>query len=291
MIKTAFTGLLLLATGFTTFAQEDIDTLRKSRCFLNDFTILPTMGISGFPYSDVNDFQKLAPNSILLSKDLSAYSHGDNSGIGHRRGMNGSMSPSLTLMAGLKFRGMEHSSLRIGIGYASGTNFSSDYTLETTSIYDTLISSKTAQKIYAQSSTIDRYSMKSSYEQLRLDVSYVLKAKLGRRFSFYTGLGATAGISFNNITEIQHTNHVYYDGYKDDTSITGTESFHTKDAAAFSTYIPLGLNFRLGHRREFFKRISIFAETRPTVNFINIPELKTYTFVSVQHGVGLKIKF
>ena len=276
------------------FAQEEKDTLSKKCISFNNFSILPTMGMVQMPFSSLADFQKLAPNSILLTKDLSSYSKGTglNNGMGHHGGtMQNNSSPTFTLMAGFKFRNVEHAALRIGVGYTSGTNFSSDYNLETTSIYDTLTSTKTGQKIYAQATNRDRYSMKNSYEQLRLDVSYLLKAKLGRRFSFYTGLGATAGISFNNTTTIQHTNYILYDGYKDNSITTGTESFQNKNAGAFSAYIPLGLNFRLGHRREFFKHLSIFAESRPAVNFIHIPELKTYTFVSIQNGVGLRIKF
>ena len=288
----------LVCINMVLLAQESADTIREKSGLLHDFSVLPTFGISSLPFSSLADFQKLAPNSILLTKDLSNYSksNGLNNGMGmghHGQGgtMENNISPTFTLMAGLKFKSMEHSSLRIGIGYASGVNLSSNYLLETTSTYDTLTSVKTGQKIYAQAKNTDQYAMKNTYEQLRLDVAYLLKAKLGKRFSFYSGLGATAGVSFNNVTEIQHTNHMIYDGYKDDTETTGTESFQTKNAAAYSAYIPLGLNLRLGGNRcEFFKRISIFAESRPTVNIISIPELKTYTFVSIQNGIGLRIK-
>jgi opacity protein-like surface antigen len=244
----------------------------------------------------VSDFQKLAPNSIYLSKDLSNYSKGkglnnDMTMGPHSGAVQNNIYTSVTLMAGLKFKRTENSSLRIGIGYVSGENFSSNYLLETISTYDTLTSIKTGQKIYVQEKNVDEYAMKNSYEHLRLDVSYILKAKLNKRFSFYSGIGATAGISFNNITEIEHTNHMIYDGYKDNVLTSGTEAFQNKNSGAFSAYIPLGLNLRLGGNRcEFFKRISIFAESRPTVNIINIPELKTYTYVSLQNGIGLRFK-
>lgn len=286
--------VLLVCIQYMLFAQEERekDTLPKKCISFNDFSILPTMEMSKLPFSSVADFQKLAPNSVLLTKDLSNYSNGVGFGKGHAGGrMQKGMAPSLTLMAGFKLKGMEHASLRIGIGYQSGVNFSNDYYLETTSIYDTLTSTKTGQKIYAQQQNKDRYSMKNSYEQLHIDISYLIKAKLGRRFSFYTGIGATAGVTFNNVTDIQHVNQIIYDGYKDNTTTIGNESFQNKNAAAYSAYIPLGLNFRLGHRNSFLKRISIFAESRPSVSFINVPEVKRYTSVSLQNGLGLRFKF
>ncbi len=296
MVKKTITGLFIMIAGFTTFAQESSDTIREKSTILHDLSALPTLGFASLPFTNVSDFQKLAPNSILLTKDLSSYSknkslNNDMNMGPHSGTIQNNIYASVTLMAGLKFKKMEHSSLRVGIGYVSGENLSSNYLLETTSIYDTLTSIKTGQKIYAKAKNVDEYAMKNTYEQLRLDVSYLLKAKLGKRFSFYSGIGATAGVSFNNVTEIEHNNHMIYDGYKDNTFTTGTEAFQNKNAGAYSAYIPLGLNLRLGGNRcEFFKRISIFAESRPTVNFINIPELKSYTFVSLQNGIGLRVK-
>ena len=293
-IKLSF---ILVSINMMLSAQETSDSIREKSSFIHDISGLPTIGFASLPFSNGADFQKLAPNSILLTKDLSNYSKvpslNNDMNMGPYSGpVQNNIYASITLMAGLKFKKMENSSLRIGIGYVSGENLSSNYLLETTSNYDTLTSIKTGQKMYAQAKNVDEYALKSTYEQLRLDVSYLLKAKLGKRFSFHSGIGATAGISFNNVTEIEHTNHIIYDGYKENTFITGTEAFQNKNAGAYSAYIPLGLNLRLGGNRcEFFKRMSIFAESRPTVNIINIPELKTYTFVSLQNGIGLRVKF
>ncbi|MGB0807307.1 MAG: hypothetical protein ACPGRC_11500 [Salibacteraceae bacterium] len=60
---------------------------------------------------------------------------------------------------------------------------------------------------------------------------------------------------------------------------------------AYSAYIPLGLDFRIANKSEFWQRVHLFYEMRPSLEMISIPELSTYTTVAWQHGFGIKVQW
>jgi len=53
----------------------------------------------------------------------------------------------------------------------------------------------------------------------------------------------------------------------------------------------LGIDFRIGKKREFWKRTHLFYELRPGINVTSIPELRPITNASVQHGIGLRVSW
>jgi hypothetical protein len=59
----------------------------------------------------------------------------------------------------------------------------------------------------------------------------------------------------------------------------------------FGAYLPLGVDFRIGNKRDFWKRIHLFYEARPSINMTAIPELRTITNASIFHGLGVKVKW
>ena len=281
-MKNLFLLTIIILCSTITYSQKD--STQTKRISINEFYFFPANSIGKSIFSTASDFQKLAPNSLLLNKDFTNYSH--NSSFK----MHPVISPSLNLMVGFKFRNLKHSSLRVGFGYASGTSLSTNYINENSSIYDTVVSTKTGQKSYLYSNYTDKYSMKNTYEQIRLDVSYIFKAKLGERVSIYTGLGGTFGIIFNDLTEIQHSNTITYDGSEQDVSTISSEAFKNKNSYSYSAYVPLGIDFIVCNKSELLKRVHLFIESRPTINFINISGLSTYTNASMQSGLGIKIK-
>jgi hypothetical protein len=143
--------------------------------------------------------------------------------------------------------------------------------------------------------------MKYSSEQLRFDGSLIFRTNPEARWSLFTGIGITAGFSFNAYSEIyfSQTNSIearfpngnsstYYSHFGNDWE---TEKFRNKNNLAFSTYIPMGIDFRIGKKSEFWKQTHLFYEIRPGINMTSIPELRTLTNRTIQHGLGLKVSW
>ena len=70
-----------------------------------------------------------------------------------------------------------------------------------------------------------------------------------------------------------------------------TEYYKNKNNFGFSAYIPMGIDFRIGRKRKFWKQIHLFLELRPGINGTSIPELRTIVNSSMQYGFGLKVSW
>jgi len=167
--------------------------------------------------------------------------------------------------------------------------------------YDSLTSGQTGQKVFLDSVTSNLYGMYYNSDQLRLDASIIFRTNPEARWSLFTGVGFNVGFSINSNTD------VYYSKFNDTeirrevgsrtfSSFSSnysenngkSERFINKTNIAFSTFIPMGIDFRIGKTSEFWKRIHLFYEARPGINVTLIPELHTLTNVSLQQGIGLK---
>jgi hypothetical protein len=51
----------------------------------------------------------------------------------------------------------------------------------------------------------------------------------------------------------------------------------------------MGLDFRLGKKREFLNRLHLFVETRPSMTITTIPSLKTLLTPNITSSFGLRI--
>jgi hypothetical protein len=119
-------------------------------------------------------------------------------------------------------------------------------------------------------------------------------------WKLYGGIGFTLGSTMNNTTSVRLQNsenlEYYFPGgqyyastganaYVDDQY----ESFVNKNSVTGSVYAPLGVSLRLGKKREFWKRLQVYYELRPSVDYYNIPEIKSVTSGNVNQMLGLKI--
>ena len=211
-------------------------------------------------------------------------------------------------MLGLQFSDKQKSAykanplLRLGISYFSGTSITSAFYKEERFPYDTLTSSQTGQVIYIDSINSKSYSMNYSSEQLRLDASLIFRTNPEARWSLFAGIGVNAGLSINASTDIYFNRYESSDtrfingngsspyGYSN-TDNSKSENFKNKSNFGLSTYIPMGVDFRIGKKKEFWKRTHLFYELRPGVNITSIPELRTITNSSIQHGIGLRVSW
>lgn len=286
--------VFLLAAFFNASAQEETNTIK--RISINDIYVQTGFFMEQNTNASLNDFKGLAPQSTLLNNDFSDFSKSYNDY------MSGSGNDMFSVMLGFRFSDKQKTTvkanplLRIGISYYSGTYFSKNISKETYKPYDTLASTQTGDTEYVDYVTNETYNMKYTSEQLRLNASLIYRTKPAARWSLFAGIGITAGLSINTKTSISYYKSSYIDGssysnYSTNPYYNTTEEYINKNNVGISTYIPLGVDFRMGKKSEFFKRVHLFYELDPEINITSIPELRIYTSAVLQQSFGLRISW
>lgn len=282
---------LLIPVSLT--AQSELKKFKSS-----SLTFMPFASIGTGAISTVEDFEKLSPNSSLIPKDLSGYT------VNNQNVSSGSAGASILL--GFKLRNKEGTGyrpnpvLRIGMSYYYNGALSSSAYKDEKFAYDTLTSGNTGDKIPVDSVALSSYSMNYTSQQLRLDASLIYKTDPEARWNFFAGFGATVGASISSQTNISNYNSYYFNPtlnedfnnlYLFDDFTGETEATKNETNIAYSAYVPLGLDFRVANKSEFWKRVHLFYEMRSSVNMLSIPELGTYTTLDWQHGFGVRVQW
>ena len=117
----------------------------------------------------------------------------------------------------------------------------------------------------------------------------------------FTGVGFTAGMGTNAHTFISYQSSKHIDKTTDGTSSVWeylpdedkyeSESFDNKNNMGISVFIPIGVDFRIGQKRKFWRKVHVCYEMRPGANFMFIPELRTIKSAGVQNSLGFKYAF
>lgn len=239
----------------------------------------------------------LAPNSVLLNNNFDGYKSSSNFSN------NGT---EVSIMLGIRFRDKQKTNyktsplLRLGVSYYSAITSVGELYKEDRKRYDTITSTKTGQSYYLDSGTTNRYFFNYRSNQIRLDGSLIFRTHPEERWSLYSGIGITTNFSVQANTEINYnkssgtkivdslghssSNYYYLKAEK-----TETEKHRNKMNFGASTFIPIGIDFRVGKKNEFLKRTHLFYEFRLGINLTSIPELGIMTTVSKQHSFGLRI--
>jgi hypothetical protein len=268
------------------------------RVSLHDFNVQTGLFVERNTNVGVEEFKSLAPQSVLLQNNLQNYAQfNGNSTTGNN---------AFSVMLGLKFSNKEkqqyksNPTLRLGITYFAGSTLTSSYSKGDRTLFDTLTSSQTGQTILVDSVVSQSYNMNYSAEQLRFDGSLIFRTNPEARWSFFTGIGVMAGLSINAQTtinynkrisaETRNSNSTYLSLYDYSDSFSSIdETFRNSSNFGFTGYIPMGVDFRIGKKKEFWKRTHLFIELRPAINITSIPELRTFANTGLQQGLGLRV--
>lgn len=262
-------------------------------------TIMPFGSIGSGNITTIDDIRKLAPNSTLLPNDLSDYTTGSynvNSG-----------SIGTAMLLSFKFRDATGNDFRpnpifrVGFSYNYNRALYNQAYKEERFAYDTLISVNTGLNTPVDSVSNTGYDMDYTTQMLRLDASLIYRTNPSARWHFYGGFGVTFGASISSQTNINYYEHYYIQPHGMESSIYINQSGYNgnykseitknKTSLAYSAYVPLGLDFRIANKNEFWQRVHLYYEMRPSIDFLFIPELNTYTSVVWQHGIGLKVQW
>ena len=249
----------------------------------------------------LNDFIKIAPFSDLLKsnyEDFNQYNYGSH------------WTNSVCLSAGFQFANKQKTAyrntplLRLGINYHRSNDYSSFLDFETENTYEVLASFQYSVSVWFDSIYNKHASMEYSYDQLLLDGAFLLRTNPNKRFSFYTGLGLTAGSSVNTTIgisygESKHTEVSFNDGsgyypqrnYDDIYSNEADESFKLRNNKSIGAYIPIAIDYRLGLKKKYWKMIHLFFEARGGINNLCIKQLNPITGFRFDRSAGLKVEW
>lgn len=166
--------------------------------------------------------------------------------------------------------------------------------------YDTLISTQTGETIFIDSITTRTSFITYNSEQLRLDASVIYRTNPEARWIFFAGAGIAAGWAFNTFASVNATvnrntqnadNSLGYFAYTNTDIDFTTELFSSRKGFGASAGIPMGIDWRVGRKHEFWKQVHIYYEFRPGINLTSIPELTTIIKAGMQHGFGFRFSW
>ncbi len=242
----------------------------------------------------ISDFSLLAPGSDILSQDFSAYQQVGylNPGMMMRDKSNLANSSNFqSIQLGLSFVKCPKGTLRIGISNVHNELLNASGHYYESHVIDTLFSSQTGQMYYVDSTISNNYNGNYSNDQLRLDAAYIFEVNAGKRWAFHAGLGLSIGMSYRSTTRLRTEEYIQpYSGYE---STSNSQNIESESHGNFmvmggSAYIPLGINFKLGNKREFWKPFVIYNEFRPTIQLNSIPNNTVKFNVGFGSTLGLR---
>lgn len=274
IVLTSFVSLLLNA-------QEELPAVR-----ISEVQLLTATDYSTTPFGTLQDMQKIAPQSILLQQNFSNYNSGNFNSVFTQNSFN--------LMLGLSFRDRPSMTLRAGVGYSDRALLGVSMGNSERFRHDTLTSNQTGQQYFVDS-VVNRgvYAFQNS-EFLSLETSLIFRTNSEARWSLFGGLGLNFGFGFNGRTDVSRYEYWSIESpvansygnsvYESETVSSGTSYFYGVNA-------PLGVDFRIGKKRDFWNRIHLMYELRPGITVFNIAGTQNRLTPYLNQCLGLRVNF
>ncbi len=285
-VSLVLTFHFILAIGTGVYSQEKSPKLRVTEFYLQHGLMhqLPEHGT-------ITDFRTLAKGSVILGQDLSGFSES------RFDLMNRRSNSLLAVQLGLQFAKRSNPLFRVGFNYFSSSFISGSLRKTDSYITDTLVSTQTGAQQVVVTTDSKSVRMNQTSQQFRFDAALLFRTNTSARWSLYSGIGVTFGYAFNTKTRIQfeenksesNGNSAYYYPILGSTDIN--EVYRNRNFSTFSAYLPLGVDFRIGKKREFWNRLHLFGEFRPSLNYAKIPELRRILNPATTQTLGIKVTF
>lgn len=268
--------LLLLAslTPAFLFAQQNSDTTARPKKLIKvvSFSLYGGGETYREGFEDRSVFQQAAPQSSLAFADISTYNQDDGFFIRY-----GNANSSKGLNAALSLHGQKHSELRVGIAHSTTSYAYQSYTKESR----TFIGTSTlpgGEVVTTDSVTYASYTYGWNADIIHLNAAWILRSNPNNWVNVYTGFGGSAGIGYNGVleynhshsSEFQHSSSVGGSHYTSNRTVISevTERYRAPLFGAYSIYIPIGFNVRLGKRSHFLSHMALFGEYNGALNIL-----------------------
>jgi hypothetical protein len=275
-----FIFLLFVSASFFTmslFAQKNNDSISHKKTF-NDISIQ----VNSFQYKKLNFTEKhysslASQTDMLKNKNLNGYSK---SLQDYTYGQGGySFLLGLNILQKTNWRNKTNPILRIGGSYG---------VLRSALMY--------YRKEDIKSNYVDFESYQILYftKQTQIEGTILLRTNPQKRIYAYTGLGLNAGVSFANRTLVNYsrgTESNYYNYISFDLDTSMYENHKNKTNYSYYVNIPVGVDFRLGNKKHFWKLMHFQIEPRLVYYSIKIPEAGTIQQFRIQSAFGFRYCF
>jgi hypothetical protein len=192
-------------------------------------------------------------------------------------GSGGSFAPNISIglspYSKKKGKYNRNHELRLKLGSGFGLRRSFVYTREVKTPFDTLSSSIGNPDTYVDSVYYHNPSYSEVVYELNLGVTYLFKTNTEKRWHFYTGFGTEYGIAFQSFAAILNEegyyladganspNSISFRGIPDDNESQTYRSALTTNSQFLRFYVPLGLNFRIANKNEFWRHFNLYIQT------------------------------
>jgi hypothetical protein len=293
---------IVLALLFTTALNLEAQEIQanKSSLKISDFSAQLGITSLSLPASSIDDFRRLAPQSVLLNANYENYNSSQLASYNSNSFMSILLGFELINRKNNEFR--TNPKLRLGFNYGSFSTLSGYLNQSERFVYDTLVSTQSGNVYYADSIVNRTLHMDQNTEQLSIDVALLFRTNTENRISLYTGFGLGAGISMNTNTNIRYnkrSNSVLdieadaylVNEYFSEQMDLQTESFISKNPYTLWVYIPIGIDFRIGKYSELLKHTHLYLETRPAITRTSIPDFGSSIGASIAFAGGMRYSF
>lgn len=282
--------IILLLLPFLANAQESQSSILK----FSSASLFGGAGFNGSVPATINDFSKLSDKSTLLQSDFSKF---ESDNLYDNYLSYTAVYLNFDINNDGKF--FKHKSLRVGASFAENTPFRLTYSREELHRIDTLTSVSSGRQTFVDSVYGEAYDFEYSQQLIFLNAAYLIHTNPESRFSFYTGLEIAVGFSLSNQSRFEYTEYQEYEddfnGQIDDDlnekDKSFSESYRNKSGFALMAGIPIGIDFRLGNRREFWKKCHLIGEYKPGFSILSIREVSTLSNVALMGSGGVRYEF
>jgi hypothetical protein len=249
----------------------------------------------------LSDFRKLAPNSNILKPSNTANFDNNFYNNYYPSGGDGLFSIQLGLQNKRPNGKSSRPTYLVGFTHIGGSSVYKTLSKENNYIVDTFVSLQTGEKFYQDSTVFKRINMFYNSAELRFDLGVRFSTNPKLRWSLFGGGMIGLGKLYNSRTNI--TQSIMKELR---TPINTTPSFNTYSINEIldneqikndggnniSISTPIGVDFRIGKRREFWKKLHLVAELRPGINRRTINNsIDSYTSAFMQQSLGLKVNW
>jgi hypothetical protein len=287
ILCTALLCLLLTNTN----AQTNLLKKKYKKVRVTDVYLQSLLGSNPKAQATITDFKKMVPQSVLLNNNYTGYTQ--NSGLYYQG--DGSFSPSIGLQLGRK----ANRSLRLGANFSFGNGINLYYSKVDKYRIDTLTSSQTGAQTFMDSSVTNSLHMNYNYKTVGFDAAMLFRTAPKTKWTIYGGIGVNIGMALNsdvNITKSVGSGNSYnfgnfYNSYFISNSTSEYFDAPNNKAHTASVYLPFGIDYKLSKKSEFFKRLHLFFEARPSLTYISIDNISSKTDFTNMAGFGLRVNW
>jgi hypothetical protein len=188
---------------------------------------------------------------------------------------------TFTVNLGLQFYDSEKQTyksnpqLNIGVSFMGATILNASYFKEEKVRFDTLSSLNSAYVVYMDSTRFQSYRMEYLFQQIWINTSLIYRTQPNARWSLYSGAGVSVLTSLMSATHIFYYKHElisysfpnsanYYSTQRLPENYENFNEIHANktNLSAFA-YIPLGVDFRIAKKNEFWRKMHLVMEMQP----------------------------